>query len=470
MKKKIWAFCVMPLIASANLPYEGVTNCKTPIIRPVGEVVQNLDAGYEVDKSCDTIFVLPPRTGDAVISSAFLTGGASLCEGFERSKKHYLDAELMLDNIETRLSSNEGLSEVEVETLERQRKYAQLRLDRLQEKLDQAKDTIGLVAKINFETEWGKLLQAYDAANPGKSVKRVPVVASVLSIMNQKKSDVLGSLSSRGSATNGVYSVEIPGVKLASTVDLLDLIGAQDVGDSSFLFGNSLSAQLQLNHFGMCSLRDVFSSSEEEETLRSMNNRALRNGIDAQIVANLNLWYPVHLNENYTVKVDVEKISDAVDKFVKRKNTFSTREFVDMMDSLETKESISISLVSDHVNANTKGEIEDIKTQVLDDITIKLINQVADAKVNSIELITLEPPSDPHIYVTESRRLCRTKRRLFSRSTHCWTENYQVKKSVEGVANAVVKKVQKFSVKYNENVDQFSTVLRSTTLGFTNKE
>lgn len=478
MKKRLMTLLALPFLAYGSLPYEGVSTCVGPIYTPTESKLVKIDAGYLVDKDCSTIFVKPPKTGDAVVESATLEGGADQCDVFTEAMEQNSGYLKMLRDIDKAVFNSTSLTTQEIEAFKFKRTLASDGYDRTLEILNKSKNNIGLVAKVKFETQWDLLRKAYDKANPSKTVKLLPVVASSISVISKKQGDDLtASITEDNTATNGMYDFVIPGVRFSSSIDLLEYIGVSDLDTNTYKFGESLTGQLQLNHYGMCKLKKFFEdytnidpNDDQKQTLRELNKDLIKSSLDTKIIANLNVWYPVYLNKRYKVSLDIDKVSNGIHNFVKTKNTFSTTEFVDIIDKLETTQSVKIELFSDHAGEDTQADIENIKTQIIDDVALKLMNQVADAQPESIEYLDLEVPNDPHIMVTNTRRLCRTKRRLFSKSRKCWTEQYQVKKVVDGVANGRVEKLQTFAAKYNEDVSIFSTILRSTTLGFTKEE
>ena len=455
--------CISSQQLYASIPYEGATTCTEKIVHPDTD----LTGGFEVDKDCKTIFVLPPRRGKVYLSSYVLTGSADLCSSFERNKTHLktlLEKKSLLEESVLTL----GLDPEKLKRLKTQISYAREFIEETENELTKSQKKVGLVARIMFETEWDDIVRLYADLNPGMFVKKVPVAANVLSIRLKEAPGIADF--NDNSLANGVYSITIPGLRLATAINLAEYIGIEDVDDNHFLFGNSLSASLELNHFGMCSMRDLFKDNGLRGfTLDEVNREAEKNNINAHMVANLNIWYPVLLLKEYQVKINVKNISSVIAEFLQTKNSFSSKEIVDELEKTNLEQDINITILSEQVGEDSAGEIDDLRVRILDDVVTKLINQFADTQLNSYQLIKLEAPADPHIHVSHQRRLCRTKKRLFSRSTHCWIENYSVKKTVEGKASAVVNRISEFSVLYNEASKNFSTILRNTTLGFTDK-
>ncbi len=466
-----------PIVSLASLPYEGANECKSNIKRPESPYFKNLDAGVEVDKDCKTVFVLPPKRGKAIMSSFSLTGGAELCHLYE----YAITAESVLPKImelRDRLINSENLTAEEIENLKMRIKYGEDMENSIRTQLERSKNTIGLVAKMYFETDWDKLVSAYQKANENNTqkffFKKVPVSASILSFQTTKAkggltdlSDVIGE---NRASSDGVYDFVVPGIRVNNSVNLREMLGLEDLAENNVVFGNSLSGQLQLNHFGMCSMKSFFESlTHGEMTLAELNNKAIVENIDAQVVSNLTVYYPVYLKRRYEISIDSSQVATVIDNFVKTKNTFSTKEVVDLFSNTEHRQDIKITFENENPNDNQDGQIEDLKTQILDDVILRIINQVADKVPNSYEVIDLDPPADPHIFVTNTRRLCRSKSSFFglSRSKKCWTESYQVKTTVEGRADARIQKIIKLTAKYNQNATYFNTILRTTTLAFT---
>ena len=179
MKYLITFLCILPLTGHASLPYEGATSCKTSINRPAGAEMKLLDAGHEVDRDCKVVFVLPPKRGNAIISSSYLTGAGDYCDFFEETKKNHREAKKMQQHLQKLLVQSSGLETVEIEKIKDRIKYNLLFLDSLQEELINFENTVGLTSKIYFETEWDQLVSEYAKSNPTKFVKKIPTVASM---------------------------------------------------------------------------------------------------------------------------------------------------------------------------------------------------------------------------------------------------------------------------------------------------
>jgi hypothetical protein len=415
--------------------------------------------------------VKPPKRGVLeIVSQDFKRGVHKNCSSIST----LIDANVKLENRIVSISEdllNPALSDEDIKRLVARRKLLRQMADENETARQKISKKVGLVAKPIFETQWEEIRDEYRKLNPGFNVATLPVFGSILSIKTTDSDDILGSLDPE-STIDGVHSVTIPGVKLGRLSDLEEIIGltASDSNLSSdFIFGGSLVGSLQLNLDATCTMYEALGNLEHDFKIDDVNQALVREGIDARVVANLTSFYPVHVKKRLKISVTDKRLSEFVARFSKTKNTFSTREFMDEMANHDIDLGVKVELVNENPNQTKEDQalIEDMKLAVEDKLVQRVLDVVADKVPNSYKLVKLDVPNDPHIMVTNTRRICRTKRRWFKKKTHCWTESYKVKKKVDGHANATVNAVHKVIGKYNEVQEITSSIIKYTSIGFT---
>ena len=417
-------------MALASYPYEGsVPDCK--VNSPISS---GLDAGSLVDRNCNTIFVLPPKKGVAAISSYNLTGMSELCASYTYNRDFLIKLNEKKNQIATQLLI------LPTEELQSQYKLVTEMLNDIKQELYESGETVGLVGKMYFETNWAKLVDQYKVANQDMDVKRIPVVASIFSIETKKRDPLLRSTEH---ATDGLYELTIPGVNFSKFSKLSEIIGYEnDLEESKFSFGNSLSGTVKLNFHGMCALKDVLALGQNYTSLDQLNVDAAKKTIDSYMAANLNIWYPVQLQKSFKLELSVEQVTDVIHKFLKNNSTFKFEEFVDAVENSHLNKIVKITIDNETLDLEslTQGtELSVMVEKIMDDLLTRVLSHFAN-RVGPRTLVKLDVPPDAHIMQPYNVTHCSTHRSWFKKRTHCWQEQLERKVSVDGIAKLKSKK------------------------------
>ncbi len=447
----------------ANFPYEGNTEeCNLAIVKPgAGGAVASHSSDYLTDKSCKTVFVLPPRNGIARFDSYNILAESNLCSSYTTSLNRVKNLVETQRDLESRIAT---LTDSEMNILT----YINKALPQAKMEKDQFSKMVIFEGKAHFEHEWTELVNAYREANTGRglTIKKMPLVANALSVRLKSEDDLIGL-----SSTGALHSFNVPGVKLSSLENISERIGyAAAESENTFAMGESLTGFIQLNMSGVCPIVNILKKKNGEAfTLDSAKREALNSNLSTYLVANSTIWYPVELSKKYSVKVKVDKVINELNKLTKTKNTFKVSEVVDLFESSNLDQSIDIT-IQDEDSAGTSGElyeeIQDLKGLILDDIVLKLISTIATPTDSKLIIKDLDIPNDPHIKQTRTQRICRTKRSFFRKSRKCWDQSYTVKVAVEGRGELIQTSAKNFAYSYNEKSELIKTVLRITTMGF----
>ena len=389
--------------ADVGLPYIGIkaSSCKVKGIDTV------LDGGYLTDEKCNTLFVRPPKFGEARLSAYSSTTNLSKCDRINASNaaqlgnilmvKDYSNQQLKL-NDELRKALAEGSSEAVERIKEKLRNVNELltlfnsSVVSQDEAIEDANSRYGGPVMITLMYHWAKVVDLYREANPQfKAVKPLPITKGYLT---HKMSNASAGAMSLGE--NPVIDIHSTGLPIAqsssSDSDSEDLLSAsQDTSNSTAaLMEGTANLGLELSLLGLCPYKNMKSSE--------LFNGTVTESPVAYLTPNFTYFYPVASKSIYKVSINPVSLGEAV--IALRKKGQGLVQSMDLANVLSENEGQIFEEVSTSDIGGSDGVSEETKKQAKQ----HLLDYIANSVLRNIGTLvdTLSNSSSHRIYWKET--------------------------------------------------------------------
>lgn len=417
-------------MADVGLPYIGMKakNCKVKAIDTV------LDGGYLTDENCNTLYVRPPKYGEARLTAYSPTTNLRKCERInasnaaqlgniklvqEYSKKQLDLKNEILEGVATGQSIEDAknkLKEVnELLTIFNNSVVSQ------DEAIEDANSRYGGPVMITLAYHWAEIIEQYRVSNPGfKAVKPLPITKGYLTHQMKRSDENAVTLGEQPVIKIHKSGLPLQTSKPGSTDDSDDnfnnlLTGSPATEEAtSTLMEGSANLGIELSLLGLCPYTDLESSEMFDGT-------ASKSPV-AYLTPNFTYYYPVASKSIYKVSINPASIGDAVVEL--RKKGKGVVESMDLANVLAAKDSEIFTEVSTGDLGGTDGVSPEAKKQAKK----HLLDYIANTVLRSVGTLvdTLSRSSDYRDHWTETRRGRRSCGFLgLSRCSY----SYQVKKS-----------------------------------------
>ncbi|NCN26882.1 hypothetical protein GW915_04845 [bacterium] len=156
-------------ISAFSTPVQSNECSNGKVIHKPKNASASIDSGYFTDKTCETIYVLPPSSGNRTIHS--------IAENMSKMHCHSIDSKFnILDIIRSKIAENESIPSEKM-TEKNKSDLAMLKKYFLSTKEELAEEALyeGNTAHVGYQISWTRLTEAYKKANPSLKVEKLPL-------------------------------------------------------------------------------------------------------------------------------------------------------------------------------------------------------------------------------------------------------------------------------------------------------
>jgi hypothetical protein len=356
---------------------------------PIQNVEGSSGAFYNAD--CSTIYVLPPQNGRLTISAFQPGADLDLRCGRVRTVE---DDEYNMDKIADSMSRQLLKLETQIEVLQKDleqgltpvgltEEQTNQKIDDLTDRMVKERGQLDALMKqksderLTLSAEEGgrgtfvltgaytDLLKAYQKANPGVAVERLPLDESFLSFNKQTPAD--------RAALGAVIRLDVQGVNSMPLLpDPTLLMSGKDTmpfkaPDSSLIFGDALSGDITLSLAGACALREGSGG-----------------GLQSFISAGATYAYQVQVRRDYKASLDLSELIRQIHQQTKKGGFFSSKTLDSFLDSRRSTEWVTFEDQSEDGRLQyTDEQIVELKKEFLD----RALAEIVDLKTGSSNAI-----------------------------------------------------------------------------------
>jgi len=475
LTKKVSTYLTFALALPAfaqNLPSFtadcGRDQVRTPIVADLKYPGVDLNGGYATDRDCRQIYVLPPSRGRFVLASVAHNSSLDLfCPVFNGAAHNMSQVNGIITATLDKMAQTDDDAQLEV---------LNKNLDRMYDRQEYIKDALkdpagfeGLTAQVQFEHDWEAVVRAYKAANPEKTVSKMPLIGAYLSA-TLKFPSTLSEVANLGTFA-ALKSAEIPGTSLES--DVLNF--TESTNPNRFDLSSSLGGQIKLSLAGACPYWDALQWVTEKNKLdfgdyveEQRKPRGVRPSLAPYLVANMQYFYPLETKFSYKMHYKAEVLASHFAELIKTKSTFDAKEIEEDLIKIENKERMGVEIIYG-VGTPDPGFEEQIRGLTQDlriDLVQTLLSKIATPKEPS-QYRDVPLPTDPHSVAFGNEYVCHTSRTWYGRKKKkCFSRSYTLKIAREAVAAAIEKAAMDVIMDNEKKIEVYKTFTMSGSLGF----
>jgi hypothetical protein len=425
----------------------------------------DIDNSYVMSEDCKTMYVLPPKYGNATIMAASFLGGINLCNSYDFYDEMISDTKRVIRRYSSLISQTED--EVKMATLNKYQRLERKELNELLiEKGEIGKNT-AFNSNILFESRWNELIRKYQERNSDINVVKMPITNSKLRVV-AKNSSSLGEQDNY----NGVSFLGVPGI---------DMNGP---GSKEVFFNGSKAALVQLNLHAACGLKKIIGSDYDfaNKTIAQVN-KDIANLTNSVFAADVEFSYPVSSKKGYKITINQENFRKFHRSFLKEKFKHDAKTIYDEMFKNDKESIVKIEIYNQSTDVDDIDEeyVLNLKDKVQEKILNDYLREVATPAQAAIELaqqvanpniVTL--PEENWEMVTRKYPVCRKVKKsvlgiVYSSKKRCWNRAYKVKEHYKVSSSANSNFETKFISKLTEEFQSTKTINRKATMSFIRK-
>lgn len=380
---------LLPLAVLANPPVKYPACAKDLRIKAVAN-----GSGVYFDEKCDVAYVLPPQQGRLEIKGLAPNMNLQLCSAYESTlnmlKNQYSHLELITKQLNATADQNSSDTSIDgntsIDGSGSSASAPQLKpVDpRLIEEFQKTMSLIALtqqsmqvfendkkgvaVGKINYFTDWNKLVSEYQKANPQIHFERLPLDAGRI-VFSRK-------VGASSEIVTGAVAQSIQGIENTSGISA---DGTLNPGSGSVIMGDAISGQIVLNFAGAC---PFIKNGKMPQDLSTSE-------VDAYLAANFQYKFSLQSLKKYRASYNLASIAKHIVESRKSGGFFSSSTTNSVIDSNSSNDEFNMVISSDQAGYEYDSNL---RAEVKMELIGRVLREMGDITGQPVNIPTLTAP------------------------------------------------------------------------------